>query len=84
MMGLVLVLDTRLPSLPVWFDIIPGNLLDVSTVMGIVEDVESSLCISVGSLTLDAGYASKKIIRAFSDCGDKFLILRMPARKRWN
>ncbi|MCH3917749.1 MAG: transposase [Spirochaetia bacterium] len=80
MMRLVLVLDAR-HSLPVWFDIIPGNLLDVSTVMGIVEDVESSLCISVGSLTLDAGYASKEIIRAFSDCGDKSLILRMPARK---
>lgn len=67
--------------MPVWFDIIPGNVLDVSTVMQSVEDVESNLHVSVDSLTLDAGYASRGLIEAFSLKESKSLIVRMPAKK---
>jgi len=80
MMRLVLILDEE-HGMPVWFDIIPGNVLDVSTVMQSVEDVESNLHVSVDSLTLDAGYASRGLIEAFSLKESKSLIVRMPAKK---
>ena len=56
-------------------------MLELSTIMQSVEDVESNLHVSVDSLTLDAGYASRGLIEAFSLKESKSLIVRMPAKK---
>ena len=77
---LVLVLDEE-TGLPVWYDIIPGNVLDISTIMTVVNDVAISLDITINSLVLDAGYISKEVIHAFHNGTEKTFIGRMPARK---
>jgi hypothetical protein len=80
MTRLVLVLDEK-SGLPVWYDIIPGNVLDINTVMTIVNDVAGTLGIEIDSLVLDAGYVSKELIGAFHIGTEKTIIGRMPARK---
>lgn len=77
---LVLVLDED-SGLPVWYDIIPGNILDLSTVMNIMNDVAVSLDIEIESLVLDAGYVCRPLIEAFHIGSPKSLISRMPARR---
>lgn len=79
-MRLVLVLDEE-SGLPVWYDIIPGNVLDLSTTMDVVNDVAVSLDIDIESLVLDAGYVSKELLNAFHIGSPKTIIGRMPARK---
>lgn len=79
-MRLVLVLD-ELTGLPVWFDVIPGNVLDLSTVMNVVNDVAVSLDVKISSLVLDAGYVCQDLIRACHIGTEKSLIGRMPAKK---
>lgn len=79
-MRLVLVLDED-TGLPVWYDIIPGNILDLSTIMSVLNDIGDNLDITVDSLVLDAGYASKNLIHAFHIGTEKSMICRMPARK---
>lgn len=80
MTRLILVLDEE-SGLPVWYDIIPGNVLDISTIMKIVNDVADSLGIEIESLVLDAGYVSQELIEVFHIGTDKTIIGRMPARK---
>ena len=80
MTRLILVLDER-TGLPVWYDIIPGNVPDINTVMTIVNDVADSLGIEIESLVLDAGYISKELVEAFHIGTEKTLIGRMPARR---
>ena len=80
MSRLILVLDEQ-SGLPVWYDIIPGNVLDINTIMNVVNDVADSLGIVIDSLVLDAGYISKELINAFHIGTEKTLIGRMPARK---
>lgn len=80
MARLVLVLDEA-TGLPVWYDIIPGNVLDINTIMNVVNDVADSLGIVIDSLVLDAGYVSKDLVGAFHIGTEKTLIGRMPARK---
>lgn len=80
MIRLVLVLDEG-SGLPVWYDIIPGNVLDINTVMNVVNDVADSLGIFIDSLVLDAGYVSKELVSAFHIGKEKTLIGRMPARR---
>jgi hypothetical protein len=77
---LILVLDEK-TGLPVWYDIIPGNILDINTVMTVVNDVAASLDIEIDSLVLDAGYVSKELISAFHIGTKKSIIGRMPARR---
>lgn len=80
MTRLVLVLDEA-TGLPVWYDVIPGNVLDVGTVMGVVGDVADSIGVTIDSLVLDAGYASADLIRAFHNGTGRTMITRMPARR---
>ena len=80
MTRLILVLDEE-TGLPVWYDIIPGNVLDINTVMTIVNDVADTLGIEIDSLVLDAGYVSKELIGAFHIGTEKTIIGRMPTRK---
>lgn len=78
---LVLVLDSK-SGLPVWYSMIKGNILDLSTINGVVDDVRISLGIGITSLVLDAGYASKDLIQAYSD-NRKKLLVRMPLKQGW-
>lgn len=80
MTRLILVLDEK-TGLPVWYDIIPGNLLDINTIMFVINDVADNLGIEIDSLVLDAGYVSKNLIQTFHNGTDKTIIGRMPARK---
>lgn len=79
---LVLVLDIR-TGLPVWFDLVPGNVLDLSTIMGVTDKVSRLIDIHVEDMVLDAGYVCKDVIAAYNrdDNPDKTLIARMPAKK---
>lgn len=77
---LVLVLDKE-TGFPVWYDIIPGNALDINTIITVMNDVAVSLDITINSLVLDAGYISKEVIHAFHNDTEKLLIGRMPAKK---
>lgn len=77
---LVLVLDDE-TGLPVWYDIIPGNVLDFSTIMQTVNDVAVSLNIEIESFVLDAGYVCQELIRAFHIGTEKTIVARMPAKK---
>ena len=79
-MRLILVLDEE-TGLPVWYDIIPGNVLDINTVMNVLNDVGSSLDIVINSLVLDAGYTSKELLCAFHIGTEKTIIGRMPNRR---
>ena len=84
-MRLVLVLDEA-TSYPVWFNIIPGNLVDVSTLDYVKNDVEASLGIEIEAYYLDAGYATKEFIQGFAlqkkggAIPEKRYLVRMPAR----
>lgn len=80
MTRLILVLDEA-SGFPVWYDIIPGNVLDINTVMTVVDDMAATLGIEIDSLVLDAGYVSKDLIQTFHIGTDKTIIGRMPARK---
>ncbi len=77
---LVLVLDED-SGLPVWFTLIPGNVLDVSTVRKVVDDVKDTLDIEVGSLVLDAGYVTKELVQQHPIGAERKMTARMPAKK---
>ncbi len=79
---LVLILDEK-TGLPVWYTVIPGNLLDLSTLRSTMSDVAESLDVCINNFVLDAGYASRELIEAFQ-CGNeegKTITVRMPAKK---
>ncbi len=80
---LVMVLDDE-TDLPVWYDIIPGNVLDLNTILDVMEDVKVSLDIEVDSLVLDAGYASKEVIEAYHNGTEKGIIVRCPAKRGYH
>ena len=64
-MRLVLVLD-KVFGLPFWYDIIPGNVLDINTMMTTVNDVAATYDVEIDSLELDAGYVSKALRQGIS------------------
>lgn len=77
---LVLILDEK-TGLPVWYDIIPGNVLDINTLMNVTNDVAITLGIIIDSYTLDAGYINEELIHAIHIGTEKTMIGRMSARK---
>ncbi len=88
---LILVLD-QVTGLPVWYQIIPGNVLDLSTIKSVMTDVVETLDIQITNLVLDAGYVNKDLIETFNldtkpytdengNLVDNTLIARMPAKK---
>lgn len=85
-MRLILILDEATLR-PIWFDIIPGNILDINTLRHITKDVEVSLDIHLNGFFLDAGYASKELVKSFAIQGDnedvpeKKYLVRMPAKR---
>ena len=62
---LVLVMDIE-TQVPVWFDIIPANVLDKSTIEGITKDVEVTLGLKIDAYDLDAGYAREELFGMFN------------------
>lgn len=82
---LVLILDIQ-TGLPVWFDLIPGNVLDLSTIMDVNERVSKALGIRIEDFVLDAGYVCRNVIEAYNldDNPDKTLIARMPNKNGYN
>lgn len=85
-MRLILILDEATLR-PIWFDIIPGNILDINTLRHVTKDVEVSLDIHLNGFFLDAGYASKELVQSFliqsrnADLPEKKYLVRMPAKK---
>lgn len=91
---LILVLDES-TGIPVWFDVIPGNLLDLSTITFIISNVAETLNVRIDSLVLDAGYVCKPLIEMFhlpsekdSDSledGEKCrtMLTRMPVKREY-
>ncbi len=77
---LVLVLD-KLTGLPVWYDLIPGNVLDLSTLRTVFGHVSESLGIQIDDVVLDAGYVSKDLLKKWNLSSGKEMIARMPAKK---
>ena len=88
---LVLVLDEN-TGLPVWYTIIPGNVLDFSTIQTVMTDVAETLDIRIDSVFLDAGYVSKNLIEEFNLDSEEILgsdgkthkktmVARMPGKK---
>lgn len=62
---LVLVLDIE-TCVPIWYEIIPSNVLDKSTILSITEDVKATLEIDIVTYDLDAGYARKELFELFN------------------
>ena len=88
---LVMVLDEE-TDIPVWYSLIPGNVLDVQTLESIHSDVLETLDVQITSYVLDAGYLTKKIIQRFNldselkedENGELYrekILAKMPAKK---
>ena len=84
-MRLVLILDEA-TLLPIWYDIIPGNVLDLNTLRVVTKDIEVSLDIHLNGFFLDAGYASRELVQSFvlqkedEPVPEKKYLVRMPAK----
>lgn len=72
---LVMVLDDA-TGIPVWYDVIPGNVVDVTTLDAVRSDVEATLGVKVSSAVLDAGYVNRGLVT-----GEMRYLARMPARR---
>ena len=85
-MRLILILDEATLR-PIWFDVIPGNVLDINTLKYVTKDVEVSLGIHLNGFFLDAGYASKELVKSFviqkpkEPIPEKKYLVRMPAKR---
>ena len=71
-------------GLPVWYSLFSGNIRDINTLLNGLDDIETSVGVSMDELVLDAGYISKELINAYhlGDGGKNvYFTGRMPARK---
>lgn len=77
---LVLVVDEA-SGLPIWYELFPGNIMDIHTVATITRRVRDTLGVETVSHILDAGYVSKDAIQQLAGGKEKTLIARMPNRR---
>lgn len=88
---MVMVLDEE-TDLPIWYSLIPGNVLDVQTLENIHSDVLETLDVQITAYVLDAGYLTKKVLSRFNldselltdDDGVEYrerILAKMPAKK---
>ena len=88
---LVLVLDIQ-TNIPIWFNIIPANLLDKSTILTVTADAKATLGIDIDMYDLDAGYAREELFELFNRNNSRYVdeegilrehtvLVRMPAIK---
>ncbi len=83
------VIQDILTGYPVWFEIIPSNVLDVTTIMDEMDDLKATLGITILDLVLDAGYACENLICKFNadeapydDPDDvRTIVVRMPNKR---
>ena len=86
---LVLVLDIE-TNIPIWFEVIPANLLDKSTITSIIKDVRETLNVEIDRYDLDAGYSREELFEMFNRSNvqyvdpdgvvrERSLLVRMPA-----
>ena len=71
-------------GMPVWYSLFSGNIQDTNTLLKELDNVETSVGVSMDELVLDAGYISKELINAYhlEDGGKNISFTgRMPARK---
>ena len=61
---LILVLD-EVTGLPVWFQTIAGNILDLSTINQVRDNLKELLDIDIYHMVLDAGYVTKDLISQY-------------------
>lgn len=85
MSRLAFIIDSA-TGLPIWFEIIPGNRLDFTTLRKETEDVAETLEIELESFVLDAGYVCREMVEAFDieeadRDGGKTMVARMPAKR---
>lgn len=78
---LVLVLDIQ-TSIPVWFEIIPSNVLDKSTIISITSDIRATLDIEIDMYDLDAGYARAELFELFNRDNSAYVDEQGVARSR--
>lgn len=85
MSRLAFIVDS-ITGIPIWFEIIPGNRLDFTTLDKEIADVKEILDITLEEFVLDAGYVCRNMIETFDieesrkENGKK-MIARMPAKK---
>ena len=88
---LILVLDEG-TGLPVWFQTIAGNILDLSTINTIRDNLKEVLDIDIYHMVLDAGYVTKNLITQYhldseavldddAEEHKRLFIGKMPAKK---
>ena len=61
---MILVLDEE-TGLPVWFQTIAGNVLDLSTINSVRDNLKEQLDIDIYHMVLDAGYVTKDLITQY-------------------
>ena len=66
---LILVLDEE-TGLPVWFQTIAGNVLDLSTINMVRDNLKELLGIDIYHMILDAGYVTKDLILHYNIVSD--------------
>ncbi len=74
---LAFVLDKATGRL-VWYKLFPGNINYINMLITIVEDVKSSINISLDSFVLDSGYVSKELIGKMCEDDNKSFIGKAP------
>ena len=81
---LALIVDD-ITGLPIWFEIVPGNILDFQTLKQHMEDVKECMDIEIRDFVLDAGYVSQEMICAFdipeAEGNGRTFAARMPAKR---
>ena len=75
-----MVLDSP-TGFPVWYDVIPGNSVDVSTLRALSSRAEEVLGIELAEYALDAGYVSRELVESMRGEGAKLVTARMPFRR---
>ena len=77
---MAMVLDAA-SGIPLWYELICGNVLDVSTVDQIREDARQTCGVEVSSLVLDSGYCSRRLLELCHVGTQTECVVRMPARR---
>ncbi|MCD8245997.1 MAG: transposase [Parabacteroides sp.] len=77
---LALVLDEP-TGMPLWYNLFPGNVLDINTIETVLADVSVSIGFTLSCLILDAGYVSKELLLKCHNGTPSTFIGRMPARR---
>lgn len=79
---MVLVIDIDSGE-PVWFKVIPGNVLDVNTLKSVEDDVRITLGIDICEYVLDSGYANSDLVAEYALGDAEPRPVRVDAKGNW-